>query len=597
MSKDLKEILKALPNRPGVYQFYNAEGGIIYVGKAKKLKNRVSSYFNKSGEINGKTRVLASKIRDVQVIETQTELDAILLENNLIKKYQPRYNIQLKDDKSFPWICIKKEPFPRIFPTRNKISDGSEYFGPYASVKLMKTLLDLATKLYPLRNCNYSLTQENIDQQKFKVCLEFHLKNCQGPCEGKQGEEDYLDGIKEIKKIIKGNINEVKQHLMQRMSLAAEALDFEKAQILKSRIEMLERYQSKSVVVSPSIKDADVFNILSDEKNAHVNYLKIVDGAVVQSHIVDLKKKLDESNEELLSLMIFDIRNELMSDSPEVIVPFDLELASDNFKVHVPQKGDKKDLIDMAERNLRYHLLNKRKQERIVDPESHKERVLKQLKTDLRLKELPRHIECFDNSNFQGKEPVAACVVFRNTKPSKKEYRHFNINSVVGPNDFASMEEVVQRRYARLLKEGQTLPQLIVVDGGKGQLSSAMKSLKRLGIDDQIAIIGIAKRLEEIYFPNDSVPIYIDKRSESLKVIQQLRNEAHRFGINHHRSKRKKSTLKTELTEIEGIGKKTSELLLRKFKSVKNIKEANEEQLTKVVGPKKAKRLFNYFNN
>ena len=597
MVSELSSKISALPNRPGIYQFFNEEGKVIYVGKAKKLKNRVSSYFNKGAGHNGKTRLLVKHIRSVDFIETASELDAFLLENNLIKRYQPKYNVQLKDDKTFPWICVKKEPFPRIFSTRNKIKDGSEYFGPYASVKLMKTVLDIASKLYPLRNCNFSLTQENIKAGKFKVCLEYHLKNCLGPCEGLQLEEDYDIGIKEIKKIIRGNINEVKSHLNSRMDLASAELDFEKAQKLKVKVDLLDKYQSKSVVVSPTIKDADVFNIISDIKSAYVNYLKIIDGAVIQSYDLELKKKLEESDIDLLAMAVIDIRRSFNSDCKEMILPFKLNLDLPKVAQVVPVKGDKKSLLDMAERSIKYHMLNQRKQEKIINPESRKNRILNQIKEDLRLKELPTHIECFDNSNLQGSEPVSACVVFKDGKPSKKDYRHFNIKTVVGPDDFASMEEVVQRRYSRLLKEGLPLPQLIIIDGGKGQLSSAYKSLERLGLENEIAIIGIAKRLEEIFFPKDSIPIYIDKRSESLKVIQHLRNEAHRFGITHHRSRRRKSTLKTELTDIEGIGAKTAELLLQKFKSVKNIREANEEQLAIVVGKKRSVLIFNFFHS
>ena len=596
MSEQLKTQINTLPNRPGIYQFYDEEDVLIYVGKAKKIKNRVSSYFNNNAHLNGKTRVLIKKIRRLSFVETATELDALLLENNLIKQYQPKYNIQLKDDKTFPWICIKKEAFPRIFSTRNKVNDGSEYFGPYASVKLMKTVLELAWKLYPLRNCNYALSKENITSGKFKVCLEYHLKNCLGPCQGHQSEEEYNLGIREIRKIIKGNIVEVKDVLVKRMEEAAEALDFESAELLKNKIFMLDKYQSSSVVVNPSIRNADVFNIQTDMNTAFVNYLSIIDGSIVQSYTTEIKKKLDEEDAELLTIAVIEIRDKFNSEAPEVILPSTLITEFPGFVQTIPQRGDKKNLLQMCERNLKYHILNQRKQEKVLDPENSKKRILEQLKSDLRLSQLPTHIECFDNSNFQGAEPVSACVVFRDAKPSKKEYRHFNIRTVQGPNDFASMEEVVQRRYSRLLKEGSSLPQLIVIDGGKGQLSSAYKSLQRLGIENKVAIIGIAKRLEEIYFPFDSIPIYIDKRSESLKVIQHLRNEAHRFGITHHRSRRRKATLKTGLTEIEGIGAKTAQLLLQKFKSIKNVKEANIEQLTAVVGKQKAERIFNYYN-
>ena len=596
MTEDLKNQISALPNRPGIYQYFNNENEIIYIGKAKKLKNRVSSYFNRNAQLNGKTKLLVKRIERLEFIETASELDALLLENNLIKQYQPIYNVRLKDDKTFPWICIKKEPFPRIFSTRNKVQDGSEYFGPYASVKLMKTLLDLAWKLYPLRNCNFALNQKNISSKKFKVCLEYHLNNCLGPCEGHQSEEAYDLGIKEIRKIIRGNVKEVKILLVERMDNAAAHLDFENAQRIKEKIDLLDRYQSRSVVVSPTIKNAEVFNIQSDSRTSYINYLNIVDGAVIQSYTNEIKKKLEEDDKTLLTMAVIDLREKFGSNAREVILPFRLTAAFPDFEQSIPIRGDKKKLLEMSERNIKYHILNQRKQEQIIDPDARKKRILEQIRSDLRLTDLPVHIECFDNSNFQGAQPVSACVVFRDAKPSRREYRHFNIKTVQGPNDFASMEEVVQRRYSRLLKEGSSLPQLIIIDGGKGQLSAAYKSLVRLGIERKIAIIGIAKRLEEIYFPTDSIPIYIDKRSESLKVIQHLRNEAHRFGITHHRSKRRKATLKTDLTNIVGIGPKTAEMLLLKFKSVKNVKEANLEQLSKAIGKKKAEIVFNYFN-
>ncbi len=590
----LEEKIATLPNRPGIYQFKNEQGDIIYVGKAKKLRNRVRSYFNKGKDQNGKTRMLVRHITNLEYMEVESEQDAFLLENNLIKRYKPKYNIQLKDDKTFPWLCIKNEPFPRIFSTRNKVDDGSEYFGPYASVKLMKTLLSLATKLYPLRTCNYSLTEKNINAGKFKVCLEYHIGNCLGPCEGRQSEDDYMRGIQTIRKIIRGNTREVIQSLNAQMAEYAEELDFERAQFIKEKLELVERYQSGSSIVSPNVHDAEIYSLRKEMKRYFVGFLKVVDGAIIQGHVQELKAGMEEDQKQMLEYAIRSIRSETGSDSKEVIVPLELDLKED-LQVTVPQRGEKRKLLELCERNVKYHLLEKRKQTRIVNPEQHYDRILNQMKDDLRMSVIPSHIECFDNSNTQGTNPVSACVVFKNGKPSKKDYRHFNIRTVEGPDDFASMREVIQRRYSRLIKEKQPLPQLIIIDGGKGQLSSAMTSLDELGLRGKITVIGIAKKLEEIFYPGDSIPIYIDKKSESLKLIQHLRNEAHRFSITHHRNRRSKNAFGTQLTDIQGVGKGTSEKLLKHFGSVKNVREANEEQLTKVVGLAKSKVIFNYF--
>ncbi len=591
----IDNILKSLPNNPGVYQYYDESGKLIYVGKAKNLKKRVSSYFHKEKYESGKVNVLVKKIADIQYIVVTSEFDALLLENNLIKEYQPRYNILMKDDKTYPWICIKKERFPRIFPTRTVVKDGSIYFGPYASVKMMNTLLDLVRHLYPLRNCNLNLSDENIKSKKFKVCLEYHIGNCKGPCEALQTEEDYNTNIANIQDVIKGNINSVEKQLKALMKTYSESLEFEKANIVKEKIELLEKYQSKSMVVNPAITNVDVFSLVGNESNAYVNYLKIINGAIIQSHSVEIKKKLDETDEEIIALSIIEFRQRFNSDSAEIIIPIQLETAIPGVTITVPQKGDKKQLLDLSERNARYYMMDKKKQKELVDPERHSKRILETMKKDLRLPELPVHIECFDNSNIQGAFPVSALVVFKNAKPDKKEYRHFNIKTVEGPNDFASMEEVILRRYKRLLDENQSLPQLIIVDGGKGQVSSALKSLEKLDLRGKINLIGIAKKLEEIYYPGDSLPLYLDKKSETLKVIQQMRDEAHRFGITHHRGRREKSITKSQLIEIEGIGEKTIQTLLRKFKSVNNIKKASLEEIRAIAGKAKGKEIFEYF--
>lgn len=586
--------ISTLPDNPGVYQFYDVAGKILYVGKAKNLKKRVSSYFNKKQEY-GKTRVLVKKIHTIKHIVVSTESDALLLENNLIKKLLPRYNVLLKDDKSYPWICIKNERFPRIFPTRKLIKDGSEYYGPYTSMKTVRTLLELVKSLYPLRTCNYDLSEEKIDAGKYKVCLEYHLGNCLGPCEGLQEEKEYSAQIEDIRQIIKGNLKSSLQSFRQQMMELADKMEFEKAQRVKDKIDILENYQAKSTVVNPKINNVDVFSIISDETHAYVNFLQLSHGAIIRSHTLEIKKKLEETDEELLQLAITEIRQRFHSRTKEIYLPFSVTVEED-VKVTLPKLGDKRRILELSERNARFYRQDKMKQIKITDPDRHTKRIMAQMKADLRLSVEPTHIECFDNSNIQGSNPVAACVVFKDGKPSKKDYRHFNIKTVEGPDDFASMEEVVFRRYKRLLNEDEPLPQLIVIDGGKGQLSSALKSLEALDLRGKIAIIGIAKRLEEIYFPEDPVPLYLDKRSETLKIIQQLRNEAHRFGITHHRNKRSKGAIGTELVGIEGIGEKTAEQLLKSFKSVKRIKEASVESLAESVGMAKAKKIYKSFH-
>ncbi len=594
-NKNISDILKTLPENPGVYQYFDGEGRILYVGKAKNLKKRVSSYFNKTQD-RAKTTMLVKKIHDIKLIIVETELDALLLENSLIKQYQPKYNIALKDDKTYPWIVVQREDFPRVEATRQLIRDGSNYFGPYANPKIMYTLLDLIKSIYPLRTCSFVLSNENIEKKKFKVCLEYHIGNCLGPCEGKQSKEEYDRQITEIRELLKGNFGSVIRQLKERMKEHSENFEFEQAHFYKEKIEHLQNYQAKSKVVSNTITDVDVFSIVTDDKFGYVNYLRIIDGAIIFGQTFELKKNLDETKEELLQFALTELRLRQGSEAKEVIIPFEIEFELGNLIFTVPQKGDKKQLLDLSERNARYFMMDKHKQESIKNPERHTERILEQMKTDLRLKEFPRHIECFDNSNIQGTNPVSACVVFKDAKPSKKDYRHFNIKTVDGPNDFDSMKEVIYRRYKRLLDEGKDLPQLIVVDGGKGQLSSSIESLEELGLMGRIAIIGIAKRLEEIYYPGDSIPMYLDKRSETLKIIQHMRNEAHRFGITHHRDRRSKAAVGTELTNVEGIGEKTAELLLKKFKSVKRIKEAKPEEIVEVIGESKAKLLFDYFN-
>jgi len=587
--------LQTLPNTPGVYQFFDASGVVIYVGKAKNLKNRVRSYFNKVHDY-GKTNVLVKKIVEIKHIVVETETDALLLENNLIKKYQPRYNVLLKDDKSYPWICIKNERFPRVFQTRRMIKDGSEYFGPYTSIKTVYTLLGLIKGLFPLRTCKYNLSQEKIASHKYKVCLEYHLGNCKGACEAKEHEASYQENIITIREILKGNFKNSIAVFKNQMKSHADNLEFEAAQSLKEKLKILENYQAKSTIVNPKISNVDVFTIVSDESFAYVNFLQLSYGAIIRSHTMELKKKLQESDQALLELAITEIRQRFSLESKELYVPFEVNLGPD-FKITIPKVGDKKQLIDLSIRNAKYHRLDQLKQVKITDPERHEGRIMAQMKSDLRLSEAPTHIECFDNSNIQGTHPVAACVVFKNGKPSKKEYRHFNIKTVEGPDDFASMTEVVHRRYKRLLDEKQPLPQLIIIDGGKGQLSASLKSLDALNLRGKIAIIGIAKRLEELFYPDDPIPLYLDKKSETLKIIQQLRNEAHRFGIEHHRNKRSKTALNSELESIVGVGEKTILELLKKFKSAQRVSFAALDELEQVVGVSKALIIYNYYQN
>jgi excinuclease ABC subunit C len=536
--KELKQILKMLPDSPGVYMYSNENGEIIYIGKAKSLKKRVQQYFNK--DITGKTKVLVSKISTIRTIVVNTELDALLLENNLIKEHQPRYNIMLKDDKTYPWLCIKNEPFPRIVKTRKKINDGSEYFGPYAYVRMLNTILETIEKIYPLRTCRYQLTEKNIKNKKFNVCLKYHIKKCAGPCVGLQSKEDYDENIKQIRSIIMGHISPVKNIMEEKMMKFAKDLKFEEAQEIKEKIEVLKNYQSKSTVLSKNNLNLDVFSLTLQNNFYFVNYMKVVEGALIHVHTIEIKNVMDETEDYILTMIIPEMRSKYFSDANEVIVPFLPSIQIDNVKYTVPKIGEKKQLLELSERNLKFFILEREKKKNLVDPEKNTKRILQKMQKDLKMNTEPRRIECFDNSNLQGTDAVAAMVCFINAKPAKKEYRHYNIKTVEGPDDYASMEEVIYRRYSRVLKENLEMPQLIVIDGGKGQLNAAVKSLKKLDLYGKVTIISIAERLEEIYFPEDSIPLYIDKNSETLKVIQQIRDEAHRFGINHHRNKRSK---------------------------------------------------------
>ena len=589
--KQIKEQIKELPQNPGVYQFFDKSQKILYVGKAKNLKKRVSSYFTKKQEYV-KTKLMVSKISDIKYFVVPTEMDALLLENNLIKKHQPKYNVMLKDDKTYPFICVKNEPFPRVYSTRRFVKDGSFYFGPYTSVRLVRTLIDFIHQLYPLRTCKFNLKSENIQKKKFKLCLEYHIGNCLAPCEGFQSEDSYQIGINHIFQILKGDIKSVASILKDRMISFSENMEFEKAHEVKEKLSLLENYQSKSTIVNTKINNVDVFTIVSDDVSAFVNYLKISNGAVIQTHTIELKKRLEETDKELLVYSITELRQRFNSQSTEIYSSISVENLWENTTLIVPQIGDKYKLIELSKRNAKYmqfDVMNKK--ERLTEKSSDK-RIINQLQIDLRLREKPTHIECFDNSNLQGTNAVAACVVFKNGKPSKKDYRHFNIKTVVGPDDFKSMEEVVFRRYKRLLEEKKDLPQLIIIDGGKGQLSSAAKSLEKLGLLSKIDIIGIAKKLEEIFFFGDSIPLYLDKRSESLKIIQRLRNEAHRFGIKHHRNKRSKDIFRTSLEKIEGIGEKTIQKLLSHFGSVEKIREAKRETLENLISKNKTANLL-----
>ncbi len=595
VSDHIKSILKALPEKAGVYQFFEENGSILYVGKAKVLKNRVTSYFNKNKYESIKTKLMVKKIREIKYSVVETESDALLLEDSLIKKFKPRYNILLKDDKSYASIVIKNEPFPRVQSTRQILNDGSTYFGPYTSGKSLYSILDLIKELYPLRTCTLNLSKANIQAKKFKVCLEYHLGNCLGPCVGKQREEDYQQGVQHIKRIIKGEYLEAVKNLKKDMLHLASEQKFEQAQQLKERIQTLENFQAKSTIVNTDIDNVEVFSIASDAQSIYANYMHVMRGSIVHVYTAEVVRQLDETDEEVLAFVIRSFRERMKSQAKSAIIPFDIHEKIPGLELHVPQRGDKKKLVELSLKNANHFLLEARKRAAFLDPERNTQRILETMKKDLRLPEYPVHIECFDNSNIQGTNPVSACVVFKNAKPSKSDYRIFNIQSVVGPDDFASMREAVYRRYARLIQEEQPLPQLLIIDGGKGQLSSAMESLDLLGLRGKIAVIGIAKRLEEIFFPGDSIPIYLDKRSESLKIIQHLRNEAHRYGLSKHRQRRSKGAIHSELENIAGVGKKTIEKLLQHFSSVSRIKLASTKEIEQVVGEKIAEKINNYF--
>lgn len=595
MNPSLELQLKTLPSEPGVYRYYDKNEQLLYVGKAKNLKKRVLSYFNKN--LSGyRTRIMVGKIQRLETTIVNSEYDALLLENNLIKAHQPFYNVMLKDDKTYPWICIKNEDFPRIFLTRTKIRDGSEYYGPYAKVRPARVLLDTIKHIYKLRTCNLNLAPQKIEESKYKVCLEFHIKNCSGPCEGLESKQEYDEKIDAIRGMIKGDFRKAKEYLTERMVKYASNLQFEDAQIIKERLDVLEDYQAKNTVVNPNIDDVDVFGMTSDETAAYVNFFKIRNGNIIQSFTTEIKKILEETDEEIMEEALIEIRQKFDSHSKEVLLPFHLNIEIPNVKLIVPKVGDKKRIVELSEKNAKEYRLEKLKQVQIIDPERHTNRIMAEMQKLLRMPVEPRHIEGFDNSNIQGTNPVSACVVFRDGKASKADYRIFHPKTVEGPNDFATMEEVIYRRYKRMLDEGEDLPQLILIDGGKGQLSSAVKSLRLLGLYGKITIVGIAKRLEEIFFPEDPIPLYLDKKSETLKILQRVRDEAHRFGVRHHRTRRTNSTIKSELEGIPGVGEKTIEMLLSKLKSVKRVKEANLETLEEILGKSKAKVVYEFFN-
>lgn len=594
----LHDFVTNLPSGPGVYQFFNSDGQIIYIGKAKNLKKRVSSYFNRDAGVNNKVKVLVARIREIKFIVVDSESDALLLENNLIKKFQPRYNILLKDDKTFPWICIKKERFPRVFYTRNYIKDGSDYFGPYTSGLMVKTLISLVRKLYPLRTCSLDLAEEKIRAKKYKTCLEYHIGNCKAPCIGLHSEQDYNNNLQRIRDILKGNLGDVKKYLVQLMDDYSKNLDFENAALIKDKIDIISNFQSKSSIVNSSINNVDVYSIVERDDDISVNYLRVASGSIIQVHSLEIKRKVDETLEEILSFAITDIRQKMFSNSQEIIVPFLPDIELTGIKYTVPKTGDKFKLLELSERNAKLFLMERLKASANIS-EKHNEKkseVLEKMRLELRLKTVPFHIECFDNSNLQGTNPVASCVVFKNGKPSKKDYRHFNVKTVIGPDDFASMREIVYRRYKRISDENGEFPDLIVIDGGKGQLSAAMESINELNLGNKIQIIGIAKKLEEIFSPGDPVPLYIDKNSTSLKIIQHIRNEAHRFGITFHRLKRSASSVTSELDAIAGIGDKAKEALFAEFKSIEGISNADFDKLKEVVGSKKAELIKNHFN-
>lgn len=599
-TEDFKSISQTIPRQPGVYRFYDDEGIILYVGKAKNLRNRVASYFGDRRDRAHRTRVMVKNADHLDFTIVETEADALLLENTLIKKYQPRYNVMLKDDKSYSYICIKNERFPRVFITRRVIRDGSTYFGPYTSKGRLKIILDLIKQLFPLRTCKYNLSQENIEAGKFKVCLEYHIKNCMGPCEGLESEEQYNRKIEQVRNILRGHFSQVIRHFTEEMQQFAANLEYEKAQQIKDKLAAFENYQSKSTVVSTKIRDVDVFSMADDAdgKTAFVNYLKVVNGAIIHTHTQELIKNLDDDEEaSLLAFAIPELRERFNSIADEIILPYEVPLPEGSGEVTVPKIGDKKRLLELSQKNVRYYMLQKQKQRtNRIKKQTHAERIVRTIQQDLNMDVAPTHIECFDNSNIQGSNPTSSCVVFKNARPSKKDYRHYNIKTVEGPNDFASMEEVVHRRYRRLLEEHNPLPQLVIIDGGKGQLSAAMNSIRRLDLEGKITVIGIAKRLEEIYFPGDPLPLHIDKKSETLKVIQQARNEAHRFAVRHHRTRRSLGLTGTELTQIPGIGEKTAQKLLTHFGSVKRIKTARAADLTEVVGLNAARKIIQHYS-
>ena len=595
-TEDYKKLSDSIPKDPGVYRFYDKEETILYVGKAKNLKNRLSSYFGNKKHQAHKTRTMVKNADHIDYTIVQTETDALLLEATMIKKYQPRYNVMLKDGKTYSYICIKKERFPRVSATRQVIKDGSIYFGPYTSKHNTNIILDLIKKLFQLRTCTLNLNENAIDAGKYKVCLEYHIKNCKGPCENLESEKEYNQKIEQVKNILRGNFKPVKDYLKSEMEHYAELMKFEEAQLLKDKFQVFVNYQSKSTVVHTSIKDLDAFSIASDEKHAYINYLKIINGAIINSDTVEIEKKLDEEDREILEFAIPAIREKFNSIAPEIAVPIEIDFVDPEVLITIPKRGDKRHVIELSEKNVKYFLFQKKREAlNKIKRQTPAERILKTLQSDLQMDKIPFHIECFDNSNIQGTNPVASCVVFKNAKPSKRDYRKFNIKTVIGPDDFASMEEVVGRRYRRLVAEGESLPDLIIIDGGKGQLSSTVKILKELEILDKVTVIGIAKKLEEIFFPDDPIPLYINKKSESLVLIQQARNEAHRFAITFHRNQRSKNALGTELTNIEGIGVKTSEKLLKKYKSVSRIKELAETELADIVGNSAANKIVTYF--
>ncbi len=592
---DYKAIAHTIPKEPGVYRFISPEGDVLYVGKAKVLRNRVSSYFGERKDRHQRTRAMVKAAAKIEFTIVTSETDALLLENALIKNFQPRYNVILKDDKNYSYICIKKERFPRVFVTRKVWRDGSTYFGPYISKNQSSDILDLIKKLFPLRSCKLDLSEKNIEAGKFKVCLEYHIKNCMAPCVGYETEESYLDKIEQIKNVLRGNFSAVTKHFKAEMERLAEQMEFERAQQIMEKLQAFNNYQSKSTIVTTSIKDVDVFSIAMDEKEAYLNYIKIVEGAIIHTHTQEMILNLDEEDvDSLLAYAIPMVREKFNSQAPEIILDRIVPLPDDvEAEITIPKIGDKKKLLELSEKNARYYLLNKKKQKiSQSNRQTSAERILRGLQNDLNLPALPMHIECFDNSNIQGTNPTSSCVVFKNAKPAKKDYRHFNIKTVEGPNDFASMQEVVQRRYSRLLEEGESLPQLVIIDGGKGQLSASMLSIRALGLENRMTVVGIAKRLEEIYFPDDAVPLHISKKSESLKLIQQCRDEAHRFALRHHRNRRSQTFTQSDLLQVPGVGEKTLQKIITHFGSAAKAKAAPVAELLQVASLKVVRSLL-----